>query len=160
MQTYRRLLYASYLKVALKGIKQRSKCLSHFSFIMANTIEEKTFFVEYASQGRAKCKSCKTQIAKSITRIGKLVPNPFSDEGKMMKQWHHVPCIFDSLSRARATSKKIESVDDLDGFVDLKDEDKTQIQKLIEGIFQLRNCFGTVFLFREKEVMLLLYQLH
>ena len=101
---------------------------------MTDSDGEKQFYVEYAAQGRAKCKTCKSQIEKSSTRIGKLIANPFSDDGKMMKQWYHVPCIFDSLTRARATTKKIEDVSDLDGFATLKDDDKSQIRKLIEGI--------------------------
>lgn len=97
--------------------------------------EEKPFLVEYASQGRAKCKTCKQQIEKSSTRIGKLVSNPFSDDGGTMKQWYHVPCIFDSLSRARATTKKIDSTDDLNGFGDLKNADQAKIVSLIKGLW-------------------------
>ncbi|XP_078374052.1 DNA ligase 3-like isoform X2 [Oculina patagonica] len=95
---------------------------------------EKPFLVEYASQGRAKCKTCKQQIEKSSTRIGKLVSNPFSEDGGTMKQWYHVPCIFDSLSRARATTKKIDSTDDLDGFGDLKSDDQAKIVSLVKDL--------------------------
>ena len=100
---------------------------------MADSGGEKPFLVEYAPQGRAKCKTCKQQIEKSSTRIGKLVSNPFSEDGGMMKQWYHVPCMFDALSRARATTKKIDSTDDLDGFGNLKDDDQTKIVSLIKG---------------------------
>lgn len=96
--------------------------------------EAKPFLVEYASQGRAKCKTCKQQIEKSSTRIGKLVSNPFSEDGGMMKHWYHVPCIFDSLSRARATTKKIDCTDDLDGFGDLKNDDQQKIKSLIKEL--------------------------
>ena len=111
-------------------------CRRVFSFlsVMAADSGEKPFLVEYASQGRAKCKTCKQQIEKSSTRIGKLVSNPFSEDGGMMKQWYHVPCIFDSLSRARATTKKIDSTDDLDGFDSLKDDDQQKIESLIKGL--------------------------
>ena len=61
--------------------------------------EEKPFVVEYAAQGRAKSKTCEQQIEKNSKRIGKLVSNPFSEGGGMMKQWYHVRCIFGSLSR-------------------------------------------------------------
>lgn len=101
--------------------------------IMADTGGENPFLVEYAPQGRAKCKTCKQQIEKSSTRIGKLVSNPFSEDGGMMKQWYHVPCIFDALSRARATTKKIDSTDDLDGFGNLKDDDQAKIVSLMKG---------------------------
>ncbi|XP_022799569.1 DNA ligase 3-like isoform X2 [Stylophora pistillata] len=102
--------------------------------IMADGAEGKPFLVEYAAQGRAKCKTCKQQIEKSVTRIGKLVSNPFSEDGGMMKQWYHVSCIFDTLSRARATTKKIESTDDLGGFENLKDDDQSKILSLIKDL--------------------------
>ena len=110
------------------------RLFSFSSIIMSADGGEKAFLVEYASQGRAKCKTCKQQIEKSSTRIGKLVSNPFSEDGGMMKQWYHVPCIFDSLSRARATTKKIDSIDDLDGFNNLKDDDQQKIKGLIKGL--------------------------
>ncbi|EDO37995.1 predicted protein [Nematostella vectensis] len=94
----------------------------------------KSFLVEYAPQGRAKCKGCKEQIEKSSARIAKLAPNPFSEDGGLMKQWYHVKCIFDSFSRARATTKKIEDAEDLDGFVDMKQDDQNTIKQLISGL--------------------------
>ena len=107
---------------------------------------EKPFLVEYAPQGRAKCKTCKQQIEKSSTRIGKLVSNPFSEDGGMMKQWYHVRCIFDSLSRARATTKKIDSTDDLDGFNNLKDDDRQKIKGLIKGLSFCLLCLSVSFI--------------
>lgn len=119
------------------------RLVSVFSIMADGGGDEKPFLVEYASQGRAKCKTCKLQIEKTTTRIGKLVSNPFSEDGGMMKHWYHVPCIFDSLSRARATTKKIESTDDLDGFGKLKDDDQAKIVGLITGLYslgQVRPC--------------------
>jgi DNA ligase-3 len=94
----------------------------------------KPFVVEYAPQGRAKCKTCKQQIEKKSARIGKVVTNPFSDDGGLMKQWHHVKCIFELLSRARATTRKIESTADLDGFDEMEDNDRKVIEGFISGI--------------------------
>ena len=51
-----------------------------------------------------------------------------------MKVWFHFACMFESLSRARATTKKIESPADLEGYSDINDEDKEEIKKLIKGI--------------------------
>lgn len=34
-------------------------------------------------------------------RIAKLKANPFSDEGGLMTEWHHFPCIFETWARAR-----------------------------------------------------------
>lgn len=104
---------------------------------MADSEEGKLFFVEYAAQGRAKCKKCKEQIVKGSCRIGKAVSNPFSDDGGTMKHWFHVTCIFDSFARARATTKKIEKADDLDGFDALEDEDKSKIRGLIRGMYPM-----------------------
>ena len=100
---------------------------------MAEGEEGKPFYVEYAAQGRAKCKKCKEKIVKGSCRIGKIVSNPFSDDGGTMKHWFHVDCIFDSLTRARATTKKIEKTEELEGFDDLQDEDKAKIRELIRG---------------------------
>lgn len=96
--------------------------------------DSKPFIVEYAPQSRAKCKTCKQQIEKSSARIGKMVTNPFSDDGGFMKQWYHIKCIFDTLSRARATTAKITSTQDLDGFDKMNDEDKKIIENFITGL--------------------------
>ena len=98
-------------------------------------MDEPQFCAEYAKQGRAKCKNCKEKIEKSCLRLGKLVPNHFSDDGGMMKEWYHMKCIFDKFSRARSTTKRIDSTDELDGFTNLEDEDKKSIEKLIAGMF-------------------------
>ena len=50
-----------------------------------------------------------------------------------MKVWFHMACMFESLTRARATTKKIESPADLEGFSSISDEDKEEIKKLIKG---------------------------
>ena len=125
-------------RVSLKFVKHSSalnyrRVFSSLS-VMASGSDDKPFVVEYAPQGRAKCKTCKQQIEKSSKRIGKLVSNPFSEDGGMMKHWYHVPCMFEALSRARATTKKIDSTDDLDGFEKLKDDDQQEIKGLIKGL--------------------------
>ncbi|XP_028393630.1 DNA ligase 3-like [Dendronephthya gigantea] len=102
------------------------------------TMGEPQFFAEYAKQGRAKCKNCKEKIDKSCLRIGKLVPNHFSDDGGMMKEWYHTKCIFDKFSRARSTTKRIDSTDELDGFTDLVDDDKKSIRQYIADLDELR----------------------
>lgn len=47
----------------------------------------KIFSAEYAKRGGAACKRCKEKIDKGHLRIAKIVPNPFSDAGKDMKEW-------------------------------------------------------------------------
>lgn len=91
------------------------------------------YCIEYAKSGRSGCKKCKQTIEKGASRVGKVTANPFSDDGGEMKQWYHVPCIFETFTRARATTKVVESPADLEGFTDLKDEDKEEVKKLIKG---------------------------
>lgn len=71
---------------------------------------------------------------KGLVRIGKIVPNPFSESAGEMKEWYHVKCIFEKLERARATTKKIEDITDLEGWEELQDEEKELINKLVSGI--------------------------
>lgn len=94
---------------------------------------EQRFIVEYAKRGTAGCKKCKDKIAKGIVRIGKVVPNPFSESAGEMKEWYHVKCIFEKLERARATTKKIEDITELEGWEELQDEDKELINKHVSG---------------------------
>ena len=55
------------------------------------------YCIEYAKTGRSGCKKCKTPIEKGVPRIGKITPNPFSDDGGDMKVWYHTRCIFETL---------------------------------------------------------------
>ena len=97
---------------------------------------ENKYMVGYAKLGTSSCKKCKQKIDKGALRIAKLVSNPFSDDAGEMKQWFHPQCIFESFQRARATTKKIEEPDDVEGFTDLQQEDKDRILKLIKGTLQ------------------------
>ena len=115
------------------SIVQRTRViLQYYTCIFA--MDEPQFFAEYAKQGRAKCKNCKEKIEKSVLRIGRLVPNPFGDDGGTMKEWYHMPCMFDKLSRTRTTTKRIEKTEEVDGFADLQEDDKQSIRKYISGI--------------------------
>lgn len=101
---------------------------------------EQRFLVEYAKRGTAGCKKCKDKIAKGIVRIGKIVPNPFSESAGEMKEWYHVKCIFEKLERARATTKKIEDITDLEGWEELQDEDKELINKHVTELMAKVNA--------------------
>jgi predicted DNA-binding WGR domain protein len=94
------------------------------------------YSIEYAKTGRSSCKnsSCKGNIEKGSLRIGKFGKNPFSDDPEDTKtDWFHYNCIFDALTRARAATKKIDSVDDLEGFEDMKDSDKQLVRDLVKS---------------------------
>ncbi|XP_066551873.1 DNA ligase 3 [Amia ocellicauda] len=101
---------------------------------------EQRFCVEYAKRGTAGCKKCKEKIMKGLVRIGKIVPNPFSESAGDMKEWYHVKCMFEKLERARATTKKIEDITDLEGWEELQDEDKELINKLVADLCAKTNA--------------------
>jgi len=93
-----------------------------------------TYVIEYAKSGRSKChdKKCEDgMIAQGVLRIGKVGPNRFS-EGDTKTDWFHAKCIFSALTRARPSTKKIESVDDLAGFDGLEADDQAKVKKYIE----------------------------
>uniref|UniRef100_A0A7N5KI78 DNA ligase n=1 Tax=Ailuropoda melanoleuca TaxID=9646 RepID=A0A7N5KI78_AILME len=92
---------------------------------------EQRFCVDYAKRGTAGCKKCKEKIVKGVCRIGKVVPNPFSESGGDMKEWYHIKCMFEKLERARATTKKIEDLTELEGWEELEDNEKEQISQHI-----------------------------
>uniref|UniRef100_A0A671M079 DNA ligase 3 n=1 Tax=Sinocyclocheilus anshuiensis TaxID=1608454 RepID=A0A671M079_9TELE len=94
---------------------------------------EQRYCVEYAKRGTAGCKKCKDKIMKGLVRIGKIVPNPFSESAGEMKAWYHVKCIFEKLERARATTKKIDDITELEGWEELQDEDKELINKHVSA---------------------------
>uniref|UniRef100_A0A671M704 DNA ligase n=1 Tax=Sinocyclocheilus anshuiensis TaxID=1608454 RepID=A0A671M704_9TELE len=95
---------------------------------------EQRYCVEYAKRGTAGCKKCKDKIMKGLVRIGKIVPNPFSESAGEMKAWYHVKCIFEKLERARATTKKIDDITELEGWEELQDEDKELINKHVSEL--------------------------
>lgn len=92
------------------------------------------YCIDVAKRGTAGCKECKKKIDKGLVRLAKVIPNPFTENGGDMKEWYHMRCIFTKLSRARATTKKIESVDDIEGWDDIEDEQKNEVLKYIEGL--------------------------
>ncbi|CAB3405563.1 unnamed protein product [Caenorhabditis bovis] len=98
----------------------------------------------------AKCQKCKMQLEKGSLRLGKIVPNFFlaqKDDSKPppdMKQYFHKNCLFEMLFKARATTKVIESTEDLEGFDDLNAEDQDDIKKLIGELMEKRSKDGDV----------------
>uniref|UniRef100_A0A665URI0 DNA ligase n=1 Tax=Echeneis naucrates TaxID=173247 RepID=A0A665URI0_ECHNA len=112
----------------------------HQCFSNKPDMAEQRFLVEYAKRGTAGCKKCKDKIQKGIVRIGKIVPNPFSESAGEMKEWYHVKCIFEKLERARATTKKIEDITDLEGWEELQDEDKELINKHVSDLMAKVNA--------------------
>ncbi|XP_063002571.1 DNA ligase 3 isoform X2 [Elgaria multicarinata webbii] len=100
----------------------------------ASEMAEQRYCVDYAKRGTAGCKKCKEKILKGMVRIGKVVPNPFTESGGDMKEWYHVKCMFEKLERARATTKKIEDLTDLEGWEELQDGEKEMINQHISDL--------------------------
>ncbi|XP_063690820.1 DNA ligase 3-like [Bolinopsis microptera] len=96
------------------------------------------FRCDYAKTNRSACKKCKIKIEKAEVRIAKLKTNPFSDDGGLMTDWHHPKCVFETFARARATTKKIESSDDIEHFDLLKSKDQDVIEHLIKNYLATR----------------------
>ena len=121
-------LHQSFLTSCLKWLKH---FLSYFDVL---DMADNKYLTGYAKLGTSSCKKCKQKIDKGALRIAKLTTNPFSDEGGEMRQWYHPQCMFETFLRARATTKKIEEPDDVEGFTDLDQEDKERLLKLMKGI--------------------------
>jgi DNA ligase-3 len=96
------------------------------------------FSVDY-SKRVSKCQRCKNELEKGSLRLAKLVPNPFHDDSGEMKSYYHVDCLFDSFKNARATTKIIESADDIDSFGSIEEKDKKAIIKKIDNLEKLRS---------------------
>ncbi|XP_053563410.1 DNA ligase 3 isoform X2 [Bombina bombina] len=111
-------------------------CLLSFATRISNyhSMAEQRYCVEYAKRGTAGCKKCKEKIGKGIVRIGKVVPNPFSESAGDMKEWYHAKCIFEKLERARATTKKIDDLTELEGWQELQDSEKELITQYIKEL--------------------------
>ncbi|XP_037323873.2 DNA ligase 3 [Pungitius pungitius] len=119
---------------------RRPRLPPHRRFSARPDMAEQRFIVEYAKRGTAGCKKCKDKIPKEVVRIGKIVPNPFSESAGEMKEWYHVKCIFEKLERARATTKKIEDITDLEGWEELQDQDKEVINKHVSDLMAKVNA--------------------
>ncbi|XP_077152523.1 DNA ligase 3 [Ranitomeya variabilis] len=111
---------------------------SHLKFALhissCHNMAEQRYCVEYAKRGTAGCKKCKEKIGKGIVRVGKIVPNPFSESAGDMKEWYHVKCMFEKLERVRATTKKIDDLTELEGWQELQDPEKDLINQHVKEL--------------------------
>jgi len=88
------------------------------------------FLADYGKR-KANCKKCKTVIEKGELRLAKITASPFSEDGEM-KLYFKPACLFETFKRARATTKVIEEPGDIQGFNELKEDDKDVIRGLIK----------------------------
>ncbi|XP_074662069.1 DNA ligase 3-like isoform X2 [Tubulanus polymorphus] len=121
----------------IQNIRKFSSLIKELTIIKEvdyKTMADNRYSCDYAKRNTSACKKCKAKIDKGELRLAKLVANPFSDGGGDMKQYFHPSCIFETFVRARATTKKIEEPDDLEGFSDLTDADKNIIKNHINDL--------------------------
>ena len=85
------------------------------------------FSIDY-SKRLSKCKKCNAEISKGKLRLEKILVN----NSPGMKMYYHVECLFHTFHRGRYTTRAIESVDDIDGFADIKQKDQKTITDLIK----------------------------
>lgn len=104
------------------------------------------YLCDYAKLGTSSCKKCKQKLAKGSLRIAKVVPNPFTEGGGDMKQYHHPSCLFETFLRAKATTRIIEDLTDVENHDVLTDEDKAMIQDLIKSMYRYRRRSNSTFL--------------
>ena len=147
-------IIGKYLRLLSTCVQQKTNCLQRSEFLSvaktcyseysSNTksMTENRYLTGYAKLGTSSCKKCKQKIDKGALRIAKLVSNPFSEDAGDMKQWFHPACIFETFVRARATTKKIEDTEDVEGFSDLQQEDKDLILQLIKGRKEVMETFA------------------
>ncbi|ELU08334.1 hypothetical protein CAPTEDRAFT_213234 [Capitella teleta] len=93
---------------------------------------ENRYACDYAKRSTSSCKKCKKKLEKGEMRLAKVVANYFNDGDGEMKQYHHASCLFETFVRARATTKIIESPDDVEGFGDMEQTEKDLINRLIK----------------------------
>ncbi|XP_024534740.1 poly [ADP-ribose] polymerase 1 [Selaginella moellendorffii] len=79
---------------------------------------------EYAKSSRAACGACHDKIDKDELRLGRMVESPKFDG--WIPVWHHYSCI----ARKKNT---ISSIEDVDGFDNLRWGDQKKLRKYIEG---------------------------
>jgi len=93
---------------------------------------QNTYSVGYSTNARAKCKysGCGEPIAKDDIRFSKGSASAFSERPKF--DYYHSKCMFMSFVRAKKTTKKIESMNDIEGVDSLKAADKDNIKKLLK----------------------------
>uniref|UniRef100_UPI00398EB682 DNA ligase 3 n=1 Tax=Pristiophorus japonicus TaxID=55135 RepID=UPI00398EB682 len=91
------------------------------------------YCVDYAKRGTAGCKKCREKLPKGLVRIGRIMPNPFSEAAEM-KEWYHIKCMFEKLERARLSTKKIDDLTDLEGYEELQDAERDLINQHIKEL--------------------------
>mmetsp|Transcript_33571 Transcript_33571/g.105144 ORF Transcript_33571/g.105144 Transcript_33571/m.105144 type:complete len:307 (-) Transcript_33571:76-996(-) len=103
--------------------------------------------VDYATRGGGGVAMCRDldcldrhaqggvrSIEKGELRIGRRVlMDKDKDSGHVVLMWYHARCIFNTFLRSRKSTRVIESVEDLEGFHDIRQEDQDLLRRIIAG---------------------------
>lgn len=81
-------------------------------------------------------------IEKGELRIGRrvLMERGEGADGHVVIMWYHARCIFNTFLRSRKTTRTIESVDDLEGFGEIRLEDQEMLRRVIAGNEDVRTA--------------------
>jgi predicted DNA-binding WGR domain protein len=93
--------------------------------------ENATFRVEYAARDGDVCAECKHTIAKGTLQIGRVVATRGS--GRTVATWYHPLHMFEAMKRWKSSSRRVMSLDDLEGVDVLKPSDVRYIKQLLAG---------------------------
>lgn len=105
------------------------------------------FVIDYAKLGSSKCKNSKClqgkeniKIAKGSLRINKISEgNPFHGGDGQMNSYFHAPCIFEQFKRARAGTKVLDNLSELQGMEKLSVPDQQTITTLFNNYQSFKN---------------------
>jgi len=81
--------------------------------------QEPLWRVETAKSGRSKCRSCEDVILDGRFRIGE----PYFYDGSLSYRWYHPRCV--------ATRVNADGLEDLDGYSNLKTDEKLRLKRLL-----------------------------
>lgn len=109
--------------------------------------------VDYAMRGgggRAQCRDsdCLERhdqggvrtIEKGCLRVARrILMDKDGEDPSISLMWHHARCMFNTFLRARRSTRTIESELDIEGFDELRNEDKELLRKIIDGNDDCRN---------------------
>ena len=83
--------------------------------------DKNNFSIDFSKNGRAKCKKCKKNIPKGDLRIGKCVPF----KAIFITQYYHPNFAFESFQKSWVSTNAITSMDEIDNFELINDDDKS-----------------------------------
>jgi len=84
-------------------------------------------------------------IEKGELRIGRRVlmdRGGDTSDGSVVIMWYHARCIFNTFLRSRKSTRVIESVDDIEGFSEIRFDDQEMLRRIIAGSEDVRSARG------------------